>query len=152
MSSEQDPAAAAEEARARLYEEIGRVRRSVEDMLGEQGGEAGSTVRRDVEEMLSGQEEKGDVDPAIRRELEALREEARRYAKKRARKAEERLGGRVEDLERRLERLEDLERRLDREEQARRHAEWRIHTHTELMLDSLLRETRAIADRLASLR
>lgn len=89
MSPEQDPAAAAEEARARLYEEIERVRRGVEEMLGEQ-----------------------------------------------------RLGRRIEELERRLE----------REEQERRHAEWRIHTNTELLLDGLLRETRAIADRLASLR
>ena len=36
-------------------------------------------------------------------------------------------------------------------EQDRQHAEWRIHTNTEQMLDGLLKEVRAIADLLARL-
>jgi hypothetical protein len=46
------------------------------------------------------------------------------------------------------ERTRKLERRLDEVEQDRKYAEWRIHTNTEAMLDGLLREVRAIADRL----
>jgi hypothetical protein len=53
---------------------------------------------------------------------------------------------RVDRLEERLLRLEG---RLDQVEQERRYAEWRIHTNIEAMLDSLLREMRGIADRLA---
>ena len=97
MSSAHDPSTAAEEARARLHEEIERVR------IG-------------VEEMLAGQE--GGEDPQRRQ---------------------------VDRLEERLLRLEG---RLDQVEQERRYAEWRIHTNVEAMLDSLLREMRAIADRL----
>ena len=54
--------AAAERARERLHEEIERVRVGVEEMLAEQGGE-------------------GDTE--LRKELDALREETRRYVKKR---------------------------------------------------------------------
>ena len=53
---------------------------------------------------------------------------------------------------RRLDRLEErllrMEGRLDQVEQERRYVEWRIYTNVELALDGLLRETRAIADRL----
>ncbi|HEX3174815.1 MAG TPA: hypothetical protein VHQ43_11435 [Solirubrobacterales bacterium] len=114
MSVGQDPSAAAEQARARLHEEIERVRAGVEEMLAEQAG--------------------GDAD--LQRELDAIREETRRYVKKRVRKSEERIGKRVDKLE----------RRLDEVEQDRKYAEWRIHTNTEHMLDGLLREVRAIAD------
>jgi hypothetical protein len=75
-------------------------------------------VRLGIEEMLAEQEGEARVDPGLRR---------------------------VDRLEERLLRLEG---RLDQVEQERRHAEWRIHTNVELMLDGLLRETRAIADRL----
>jgi phenylalanyl-tRNA synthetase alpha subunit len=114
VSVGQDPSAAAEQARARLHEEIERVRAGVEEMLAEQAG--------------------GDAD--LQRELDAIREETRRYVKKRVRKSEERIGKRVDKLE----------RRLDEVEQDRKYAEWRIHTNTEHMLDGLLREVRAIAD------
>jgi phenylalanyl-tRNA synthetase alpha subunit len=110
----QDPSAAAEQARARLHEEIERVRVGVEEMLAEQEG--------------------GDAD--LQRELDAIREETRRYVKKRVRRAEKRAE----------KRICKLERRLDAFEQDRKYAEWRIHTNTEQMLDGLLREIRAIAD------
>lgn len=96
MSSGQDPASAAEQARARLHEEIERVRVGMEEMLAELGGE----------------------DPQLRR---------------------------VDRLEERLLRLEG---RLDQVEQERRHAEWRIYTSIEALLDNVLREMRATADRL----
>jgi septation ring formation regulator EzrA len=122
-----DPSVAAEQARARLHEEIERVRAGVEEMLGEQGN--------------------GDAD--LRRELEAIREETRRYAKKRARKTEKRLGKRIRKVD---ERTEQLERRLDRFEQDRKYAEWRIHNNMEQMLDGLLGEVRAVADLLTKTR
>jgi phosphotransferase system, enzyme I, PtsP len=104
---------AAERARERLHEEIERVRIGVEEMLAEQEGG-------------------GDAD--LRRELDEIRKETRRYVKKRVRKSEKR--------------IDKLERRIDQVEQDRKYAEWRIHTNTEAMLDSLLRDVRAIADRL----
>lgn len=113
---------AAERARQRLHEEIERVRVGVEEMLAEQ---------------------QGHDDPALRRELDALREETRRYVKRRVRKSEKRLEKRVRRVD---DRTVELERRLDRVEEDRKYAEWRIHTNTEQMLDGLLREIRAIAD------
>jgi len=115
-----DPSAAAEQARARLHEEIERVRVGVEEMLAEQ--------------------ENGD--PDLRRELDAIREETRRYVKKRVRRSEKRFD----------KRIDKLERRIDQIEQDRQYAEWRIHTNTEQMLDGLLREIRAIGDLLARAR
>jgi chromosome segregation ATPase len=120
MSAAYDPSAAAEQARVRLHEEIERVRVGVEEMLAEQG---------------SG-------DEALRRELDELRAETRRYVKRRVRKSEQRMD----------KRMEKLEHRLDQVEQDRKYAEWRIHTNTEAMLDGLLREVRAIADLLSSTR
>ena len=114
MNAAHDPSAAAEQARARLHEEIERVRAGVEEMLAEQDGH--------------------DVD--LQRELDTIREETRRYVKKRVGKAEKRAD----------KRITKLERRLDAFEQDRKYAEWRIHTNTEHMLDGLLREVRAIAD------
>ncbi|HJX33129.1 MAG TPA: hypothetical protein VJ257_02935, partial [Solirubrobacterales bacterium] len=116
--------AAADRARERLHEEIERVRVGVEEMLAEQGGED---------------------DAALRKELDELREETRRYVKKRVRKSEKRIERSVRKVD---ERTRKLERRLDSFEQDRKYAEWRIHTNTEAMLDGLLREVRAIADRL----
>lgn len=122
-----DPSVAAEQARARLHEEIERVRVGVEEMLAEQGA--------------------GEAD--LREELEAIREETRRYAKKRARKTEKRLGKQIRKVD---ERAEALERRLDQFEQDRKYAEWRIHNNMEQMLDGLLGEVRAIADLLTKTR
>jgi hypothetical protein len=115
VTSSDDPSVAAEQARARLHEEIERVRTGVEEMLAEQ-------------------EDGGDAD--LRRELDEIRKETRRYVKKRVRKSERRTH----------KRIDGLERRIDQVEQDRRHAEWRLHTNTEAMLDGLLREVRAIAD------
>jgi hypothetical protein len=117
-----DPSAAAEQARARLHEEIERVRIGVEEMLSEQGAD------RDR--------------PELRKELDEIREETKRYVRKR-----------VGKVERRIEkRIGKLERRLDRVDADRQHAEWRIHTNTEAMLDGLLREIRAVADLLTRAR
>jgi ElaB/YqjD/DUF883 family membrane-anchored ribosome-binding protein len=116
VSSPHDPSAAADQARARLHEEIERVRVGVEEMLAEQ-------------EDMPGAEQ-------LRRELDALREETRRYVKKRVAKSEKRTD----------KRIGKLARRLDEFEQDRKYAEWRIHTNTEAMLDGLLGEIRAIAD------
>jgi chromosome segregation ATPase len=116
VESSIDPSAAAEQARARLHEEIERVRVGVEEMLAEQGGE----------------------DADLRRELDAIRAETRKYVKKRVRRSEKR--------------IDKLERRIDQVEQDRKQAEWRIHTNTEQMLDGLLREIRAIADLLTRAR
>ncbi len=122
VSAGPDPSAAAEQARARLHEEIERVRLGVEEMLAEQEG--------------------GD-DADLRRELEKIREETRRYVKKRVRKTEQRLDKRIDKL---AKRTDELERRLEASEQDRKYAEWRLHTNTEQMLDGLLREIKAIAD------
>lgn len=121
MSSANDPSIAAEQARARLHEEIERVRTGVEEMLAEQ--ESGA-------------------DPDLRRELDEIRAETRRYVKRRVRKSEKRTE----------KRIEKLEARIDQVEQDRQHAEWRLHTNTEAMLDGLLREVRAIADLLTRTR
>ena len=119
MSVEYDPSVAAERARARLHEEIERVRVGVEEMLSE-----------------------GNGNEELRRELDELRAETRRYVKRRVRKSEQRMDKRVGKLE----------RRLDQVEQDRKYAEWRIHTNTEAMLDGLLREVRAIADLVTRMR
>jgi len=116
MDQPHDPSAAAEQARVRLHEEIERVRLGVEEMIAEQGGDHDH--------------------PELRKELEEIRAETRRYVRKR-----------VGKLERRTDkRLGKIERRIDQVEADRRHAEWRIHTNTEQMLDGLLKEVRAIAD------
>lgn len=104
-------------------------------------------MRIGVEEMLAEQEGGGDAD--LRRELDALREETRRYVKRRVRKSEKRMEKSVRSLDKRLT---GLERHLDEVEQDRKHAEWRIHTNTEAMLDGLLREIRTIADLLTRAR
>ena len=115
---------AAERARAQLHEEIERVRSGVEEMLSEQSAA-------------------GAEDEALRRELDALREDTRLFVKKRTKRVERRLGGRIEEVEQRTERLEA---RIDQVESDRAAAEVRIHTATERMLDELLREIRAIAE------
>ena len=121
VSDGPDPSVAAEQARARLHEEIERVRVGVEEMLAEQ---------------------EGGGDAELRRELDRIREETRRYVKKRVSKAEKRLD----------KRIDKLSRRIDQIEQDRQYAEWRIHTNTEQMLDGLLREIKAIADLLTKTR
>jgi hypothetical protein len=117
------PEVAAERARERLHEEIERVRVGVEEMLTEQ--------------------ESGIDDTALRRELDAIRAETNALLKRRVRKTEKRLNKRIDKVDARTRALEE---RLDTVEQERKYAEWRIHTNTEQMLDSLLREVRAIAD------
>ena len=118
---------AAERARAQLHEEIER-------------------VRAGVEEMLSGQSAASAEDAALRRELDALREDTRLYVKKRAKRTERKLERRIEGVE---ERADRLEARIDQVEAERAAAEVRIHTATELMLDGLLREVRDVADMLS---
>jgi hypothetical protein len=115
---------AAERARTQLHEEIERVRNGVEEMLAEQT--AG-----------------GASDEALRRELDALREDTRLYVKKRTKRTERKLGNRIDGVE---ERTERLEARIDQVEADRAAAEVRIHTATERMLDEVLVELRAIAD------
>ncbi|MEX0973647.1 MAG: hypothetical protein WDZ46_10390 [Solirubrobacterales bacterium] len=122
MDASHDPSVAAEQARARLHEEIERVRTGVEEMLAEQGGDHDH--------------------PELRKELEEIRKQTRRYVRKRIAKSERRTS----------KRLGAIERRIDKVEQDRQYAEWRIHTNTEQMLDELLKEIRAIADLLTRTR
>jgi t-SNARE complex subunit (syntaxin) len=122
VSTPEPPEVAAERARERLHEEIERVRVGVEEMLAEQ-------------------ENGGDAD--LRRELDALRAETTALVKRRVRKTEKRLRRRIDQVDLRTAALEE---RLDVFEAERKYAEWRIHTNTEAMLDSLLHEVRAIAD------
>ena len=115
---------AAERARAQLHEEIERVRSGVEEMLSEQG-------------------RAGAEDEALRRELDALREDTRLYVKKRVKRSERKLDRRIDSVE---ERTEALEARVEQVEADRVASEMRIHTATESMLDDLLAEIRTIAD------
>lgn len=123
-SGEEAISASAERARAELHAEIERVRRGVEQMLDEQNAPLNSDVRR---------------------ELDTIQEDLRRYVKARVRKSQKRTDRRVTRLE---DRTEVLEKRMDSIDAERRLAEWRIHSDTERMLDGLLGEVRAIADRL----
>ncbi len=130
MSSTPDPPeVAAERARERLHEEIERVRSGVEEMLAEQ------------ESAIGGAD--------LRRELDAIRSESSALVKRRVRKAEKRLNKRIDEVD---ARTSELAARLDQVEQERKYAEWRIHANTEHMLDGLLREVRAIADLLTTVR
>jgi t-SNARE complex subunit (syntaxin) len=123
-SGEESISASAERARAQLHEEIERVRRGVEQMLDEQNAPLNSDIRR---------------------ELETMGDDLRRYVKKRIRKSERRTEESVSRLE---VRTAALEQRLAGFDAERRLTEWRIHSDTERMLDGLLEEVRAIADRL----
>jgi exonuclease VII large subunit len=123
-SGEESISAAAERARAQLHQEIERVRHGVEQMLDEQNAPLNSDIRR---------------------ELDTMQEDLRRYVKTRIRKSQKRTNRRVSRLE---DRTEVLEKRLDGIDAERRQTEWRIHTDTAHMLDGLLGEVRAIADRL----
>jgi hypothetical protein len=125
-SDEESISAAAERARAQLHQEIERVRRGVEQMLDEQNAPLNSDIRR---------------------ELDTLQEDLRRYVKTRIRKSQKRTDRRVGRLE---DRTTTLEQRLNSMDAERRQTEWRIHTDTAQMLDGLLGEVRAIADRLES--
>jgi ElaB/YqjD/DUF883 family membrane-anchored ribosome-binding protein len=124
------PEIAAERARERLHEEIERVRAGVEEMLSEQG-------------------EGGVDETALRRELDAIRDETTILLKRRVRKTEKRLNKRIDKVDARTQALEE---RLDTVEQERKYAEWRIHTSNEQLLDGLLQEVRAIADLLTTTR
>ncbi|HXR31610.1 MAG TPA: hypothetical protein VN752_10775 [Solirubrobacterales bacterium] len=122
------PEVAAERARERLHAEIERVRVGVEEMLAEQ---------------------EGGGNEGIRRELDALRAETNALLKRRIRKTEKRLGKRISKIS---SRTDALEQRLDQVEQERKYAEWRIHNHTEQLLDGLLQELRTIGDLLTRAR
>jgi chromosome segregation ATPase len=123
--SDQPPISlAAERARAQLHDEIERVRAGVEEMLTEQNAASAE-------------------DEALRRELDALREDTRLYVKKRTKRTERKLERRIGGVE---ERTERLEAKIDQVEADRAAAEVRIHTATEQMLDELLRELRTIAE------
>lgn len=123
-SGEEAISASAERARAELHAEIERVRRGVEQMLDEQNAPLNSDIRR---------------------ELDTMQEDLRRYVKTRIRKSQKRTDRRINTLE---DRTEALEKRMDGIDAERRLAEWRIHSDTERMLDGLLQEVRGIADRL----
>jgi len=116
--------AAADRARAQLHEEIERVRHGVEEMLAEQGA---------------------PINDDVRRELDDLREDTRLFVKKRVKRSEKKLERKIEKID---DRTKSLEQRLDGLDDERRMAEYRIHAETERMLDGLLSEVRAIADRL----
>jgi hypothetical protein len=90
-------------------------------------------------------EQNAPLNSDIRRELDTMQEDLRRYVKTRVRKSQKRTDRRVARLE---DRTATLERRLEDLVAERRLAEWRIHADTERMLDGLLDEVRAIADRL----
>lgn len=121
---EESISASAERARAQLHEEIERVRRGVEQMLDEQQAPLNSDIRR---------------------ELDTMQEDLRRYVKSRIRKSQKRTDRSIHRLE---DRTAALEKRLDGIDAERRLTEWRIHSDTERMLDGLLQEVREIADRL----
>ena len=121
---EESISASAERARAQLHEEIERVRRGVEQMLDEQNAPLNSDLRR---------------------ELDTMQVDIRRYVKTRIRKSQKRTDRSIRRLE---DRTATLEQRLDGIDAERRLAEWRIHTDTTHMLDSLLQEVRSIANRL----
>jgi len=123
-SGEESITASAERARAELHAEIERVRRGVEQMLDDQNAPLNSDLRR---------------------ELDTMQEDLRRYVKTRVRKSQKQTNRRFNRLE---DRTETLEKRLDSIDAERRLAEWRIHSDTEQMLDGLLQEVRVIADRL----
>jgi hypothetical protein len=117
---------AAELARERLHEEIERVRLGVEEMLDEQASDSRGAD--------------------IRRELDELRLETRNYVKRKVRKTAKKLERSMREIDARTDRLE---RRIDQVEADREAAEVRIHNNTEQMLDCLLRDVRAIADRIS---
>lgn len=123
-TGEESIAASAERARAELHAEIERVRRGVEQMLDEQNAPLNSDIRR---------------------ELDTIQDDLRRYVKTRIRKSQKRTDRRVSRLE---DRTAALEQRLNGMDAERRMTEWRIHSDTERMLEGLLQEVRAIADRL----
>jgi exonuclease VII large subunit len=126
-SGEESITASAERARAELHAEIERVRRGVEQML---------------------DAENAPLNSDLRRELDTMQEDLRRYVKTRIRKSQKQTNRRFNRLE---DRTDVLEQRLDSIDAERRLAEWRIHSDTEHMLDGLLQEVRAIADRLEGL-
>ncbi|HWN73052.1 MAG TPA: hypothetical protein VNN15_04510 [Solirubrobacterales bacterium] len=123
-SGEESISASAERARAQLHEEIERVRRGVEQMLDEQNAPLNSDIRR---------------------ELDTMQDDLRRYVKTRIRKSQKRTDRSLKRLE---TRTTTLEQRLDSMDAERGLTEWRIHSDTERMLDGLLQEVRGIADRL----
>jgi uncharacterized protein YhaN len=90
-------------------------------------------------------EQQAPLNSDLRRELDTMQDDLRRYVKARVRKSQKQTNRRVDRLE---DRTATLEQRLDSMDAERRMTEWRIHSDTERMLDGLLQEVRGIADRL----
>jgi len=90
-------------------------------------------------------EQNAPLNSDLRRELDTMQEDIRRYVKARIRKSQKRTDRSIKRLE---DRTTTLEQRLDGLDADRRLSEYRIHSDTEQMLDGLLQEVRAIADRL----
>lgn len=90
-------------------------------------------------------EQNAPLNSDLRRELDTMQEDIRRYVKTRIRKSQKRTDRSIKRLE---DRTTTLEQRLDHLDADRRLTEYRIHSDTEQMLDGLLQEVRAIADRL----
>jgi prefoldin subunit 5 len=90
-------------------------------------------------------EQGAPINDDVRRELDDLREDARLFVKKRVKRSEKKLERKIEKID---DRTKTLEQRLDGLDDERRMVEYRIHAETERMLDGLLSEVRAIADRL----
>lgn len=95
------------------------------------------------------EQEAGAGTEELKRELDQIRADTRRYVKQRVRKSEKRLDKRIAKID---ARTRELEQRLDAAEQDRKYSEWRIHTNTEQLLDGLLQEIRSIADLFAKTR
>jgi hypothetical protein len=104
-------------------------------------------VRAGVEQMLTDHDSEGSAD--LRHELERLRIDGRRYAKRRVGRSERRFERSLDRMDRRVR---DLEFRFQSFEQERHFSEWRIQTNTERLLDGLLREVRGLADLMARTR
>jgi hypothetical protein len=90
-------------------------------------------------------EQNAPLNSDLRRELDTMQEDLRRYVKTRIRKSEKRTNRSIRQLN---DRTDALEHRIAGLEADRRLTEYRIHSDTERMLDGLLQEVRAIADRL----
>ncbi len=90
-------------------------------------------------------EQNAPLNSDLRRELDTIQEDLRRYVKTRIRKSQKRTDRSIRRLD---DRTTALEQRLDGIDAERRLTEWRIHSNTEHMLDGLLQEVRGIADRL----
>ena len=93
-----------------------------------------------------------DPPSAAEQARESLREEIERFRSSVDQMLAHQAGGGdlpADRLAQAEERLLRLEGRVDQIEQERRFAEWRMYSNVEKLLDDVLRELRAVADRLA---